>query len=58
MINLDQEFAGAEDSDYEDEDTPPLPVESTAYPERGLFDDTKTFLLNQLDGEGGIDCFT
>jgi len=63
MINLDEEFAAAEDSDYEDEgedekSSSPTPVPSTDYPERGLFPTTKEFLIQQLDKEGGIDCFT
>jgi len=59
MINLDNEFEAAEDdSDYEDEETHPPPVETTGYPERGPLDDTKRFLIKQLDNEGGIDCFT
>jgi len=63
MINLDEEFTAAKDSDYEDEDkdeksSRPAPVPSIAYPERDLFATTKEFLIQQLNGEGSIDCFT
>ena len=54
----DEEFAGAEDSDYvcsdaEDEDF--VFKCDKDLPERGVLPETKTFLLQCYDSEGGID---
>lgn len=61
MSTIEDEFAGAEDSDYccsEDEDE----AEDEGFfecdqdlPERGVKDETKAFLLQCYDNEGGID---
>ena len=54
LRDYNQEFAGADqDSGTEEEET--ATPDLSGVPERGIFPETKQFLLEKLDEEGGID---